>query len=194
MNHALCSFLDHPTQLPASIHMHAKRSDWCTHVSIGLSQYFVFVQSSSPCVGKRAADKLDSVLTTEQSGARHADTRLVMTVHLVPQLIELAGFEILAQKQILLTAQRASEFYAEHQGKPFFGRLRDFMTSGPIWAMVLARPNAVAAWRDMMGPTNSEVARQEKPRSLRALYGSGEHSCTACLAQYIPHPLSLHLP
>jgi hypothetical protein len=63
-----------------------------------------------------------------------------------------------------LTRARAEEFYGEHYGKPFFPRLVEFMTSGPIWALVLARPGAIKAWRELMGPTNVFTARAEKPR------------------------------
>jgi nucleoside diphosphate kinase len=95
------------------------------------------------------------------------------------QLVELDGFEILARRQVLLTATQAREFYAEHVGKPFFPRLQSFMTSGPIWALILAKNNAIAAWRTLMGPTDTEKAKLEAPYSLRALYGTGmERVCT----------------
>lgn len=71
-----------------------------------------------------------------------------------------------------MTRERAAEFYAEHIGKPFFDNLVTFMSSGPIHALVLARPDAIKMWRSVMGPTNSFVAKKEKPRCLRALYGT----------------------
>jgi nucleoside-diphosphate kinase len=46
------------------------------------------------------------------------------------------------------------------------------MTSGPVLALVLRKPNAVPEWRALIGPTNSEKARAEKPDSLRAKYGT----------------------
>lgn len=64
-----------------------------------------------------------------------------------------------------LTRTRAEEFYAEHYGKPFFDRLVDFMTSGPIWALVLSQPEAIKKWREIMGPTDSNKARETLPRS-----------------------------
>lgn len=88
------------------------------------------------------------------------------------QLIEVAGFSILAKKQVLLTPQRAQEFYAEHVGKPFFPRLQAFMTSGPVWALVLAKVDGIKSWRALMGPTNTLAARESAPTSLRALYGT----------------------
>ncbi|KAK9817643.1 hypothetical protein WJX72_000069 [[Myrmecia] bisecta] len=88
------------------------------------------------------------------------------------QLIELAGFTIVAQQKLQLTAQRAGEFYAEHKGKPFYSGLISFMTSGPIYALVLAKEDAIRSWRSLMGPTNVFVARAEQPKSLRALYGT----------------------
>ena len=63
-----------------------------------------------------------------------------------------------------LTPQRAQDFYAEHKGKSFSETLVSFMSSGPIYALVLARPNAIKEWRALMGPTNSLTARAEKPK------------------------------
>ena len=63
-----------------------------------------------------------------------------------------------------LTRARAEEFYSEHFGKEFFDKLVDFMSSGPIWALVLSKPGAILQWRSIMGPTNSDKARQEAPR------------------------------
>lgn len=71
-----------------------------------------------------------------------------------------------------LTRRRAEEFYAEHAGKPFFAGLVEFMTSGPIYALCLAKAHAIHAWRAAMGPTNSEKARETAPKSLRALFGT----------------------
>ena len=82
----------------------------------------------------------------------------------IKQLIELNGFTIIAAEKMQLTRMRAEEFYSEHHGKPFFPALLDFMTSGPIWALVLAKSNAIRSWRELMGPTNSLVAKENAPR------------------------------
>ena len=63
-----------------------------------------------------------------------------------------------------LTLHRAQDFYQEHKGKPFFDTLMEFMTSGPIYALVLAKPDAIKSWRALMGPTNSHTARLESPK------------------------------
>ena len=63
-----------------------------------------------------------------------------------------------------LTQQRAQDFYGEHKGKSFFETLVNFMTSGPVYALVLAKQNAIKEWRNLMGPTNSNTARAEKPK------------------------------
>ena len=49
------------------------------------------------------------------------------------------------------------------QGKEFFPTLVDFMTSGPLYALSLAKPDAVRGWRELIGPTNSTFARSVKP-------------------------------
>ena len=73
-------------------------------------------------------------------------------------LIQDAGLEIIALKMIQLTEQQARGFYAVHKERPFYGDLVKFMTSGPVVVSVLEGPNAIAAHRDLLGPTNSEEA------------------------------------
>lgn len=58
-----------------------------------------------------------------------------------------------------LTQHMAEDFYAEHKGKPFYPGLVEFMTSGPIFALVLAKAGAINAWRELMGPTDVFEAR-----------------------------------
>lgn len=72
--------------------------------------------------------------------------------------IEKAGLEIIAAKMVRLTEEQASGFYAEHEGKEFFGPLKEFMTSGPIMVQVLEGENAIARYRELMGKTNPEQA------------------------------------
>lgn len=72
--------------------------------------------------------------------------------------IEAAGLRIVAQKRILMTKKQAETFYAEHQGKPFFDGLVEFMTSGPTIVQVLEGENAIAHYREVMGATNPEKA------------------------------------
>lgn len=88
------------------------------------------------------------------------------------QAIEKAGFTVVTKSHVQLTAGRAAEFYAEHTGKPFFEKLCGFMSSGPLVALVLAKSDAIPAWRALMGPTNSLTAKEEAPDSLRARFGT----------------------
>ena len=69
-----------------------------------------------------------------------------------------------------VSRQTAMKFYAEHQGKQFYESLVDYITSGPIVAMELVGPNAIAKWRELIGPTNLDIAKQQAPTSLRAMY------------------------
>jgi nucleoside-diphosphate kinase len=71
---------------------------------------------------------------------------------------EKAGLTILALKKIQLTQELAQGFYAVHKERPFYGELVAFMTSGPVVVSVLEGPNAIAAHRDLLGPTNSSEA------------------------------------
>ena len=67
---------------------------------------------------------------------------------------ERKGLRIVAIKQMPMTKELAEQHYAEHEGKPFFGELVEFITSGPLVAMVLEGDEAVAAARQVIGATN----------------------------------------
>lgn len=71
---------------------------------------------------------------------------------------EKAGLTIIAMKKIQMSEQLARGFYAVHKQRPFYSDLVKFMTSGPVVVSVLEGPNAIAAHRDLLGPTNSEEA------------------------------------
>ncbi len=71
---------------------------------------------------------------------------------------ESAGFKIVGTKMLHLTVEQARGFYAEHEGRPFFDGLVEFMTSGPIVVSVLEGENAVQRHRDLLGATNPDNA------------------------------------
>ena len=67
---------------------------------------------------------------------------------------ERKGLKIVALKHMQLDEATAKEHYAEHDGKPFFGELVSFITSGPLVAMILEGQDAVKAARQVIGATN----------------------------------------
>ena len=72
--------------------------------------------------------------------------------------IERRGLQLAAAKLIQIDEALANRHYAEHVGKPFFDGLVDFITSGPVMAMVVEGVNAVEAVRSTMGSTNPQDA------------------------------------
>ncbi|MFL2714532.1 MAG: nucleoside-diphosphate kinase [Gammaproteobacteria bacterium] len=70
------------------------------------------------------------------------------------------GLHLVAAKLIHLSDESASGFYAEHDGKPFFNDLKNFMTSGPVFVQVLEGDNAVQKNRELMGATNPQEAEE----------------------------------
>jgi nucleoside diphosphate kinase len=97
-----------------------------------------------------------------------------MSPFLVEQIMEIIRkhrFEVLIKKKIWLTKDQVMKFYAEHEGRPFFNNLVEFLSAAPIFALVLAREDAVKTWREVMGPTNPNRAKEDAPRSIRALCG-----------------------
>jgi len=83
-------------------------------------------------------------------------------------MINEAGFEILAMKMVKLTKQQAENFYEVHRGKNFYEDLVEFMSSGPIVAMILRHRDAVNEFRKLIG--NTDPAKAE-PGTIRKIYG-----------------------
>jgi nucleoside-diphosphate kinase len=77
---------------------------------------------------------------------------------------EQRGFRLRGMRLLLLERERAERHYAEHSERPFFGELVDFITGGPLVALALEGPEAVATVRTMMGATNP---LQSAPGTIR---------------------------
>lgn len=84
-------------------------------------------------------------------------------------MIEAHGFTIVGMKKTKLDKSKAEEFYAVHKERPFFGELVSFVTSGPVILLALEKDNAVKAWRDLMGATDS---RKADKGTIRNLFGT----------------------
>jgi nucleoside-diphosphate kinase len=79
------------------------------------------------------------------------------------------GFKLVALKKLKLTKEQAKQFYIVHKDRPFYDELCEFMSSGPIVAMVWEGENAISRIREIMGATNPEEAEEG---TLRKLYGT----------------------
>ena len=75
------------------------------------------------------------------------------------------NLKIIAAKLITLSASDAGGFYAEHEGKPFYNDLIEFMTSGPVFIQVLEGEDAIGKNRELMGNTDPSKA---DPGTIRA--------------------------
>ncbi|MCY3883612.1 MAG: nucleoside-diphosphate kinase [Gammaproteobacteria bacterium] len=78
------------------------------------------------------------------------------------------GLKIVALKMIKLSFKKAKDFYREHEEKPFYRNLCEFMSSGPICVQVLEGEDAISRNRSIMGATNPAEAESG---SIRAKYG-----------------------
>ncbi len=81
--------------------------------------------------------------------------------------LERKGLALVAMELRTLERAKAEAHYAEHSERPFFGELVDFITGGPLVALVVEGPNAIAATRRLMGVTNPVEAT---PGSIRGDY------------------------
>ncbi len=75
-------------------------------------------------------------------------------------MINQAGFHIVSLKMMRLSKDSAAKFYAVHKGKPFYESLIEFMSSGPIVAAILQKPNAVEEYRKLIGATDPAKAEE----------------------------------
>lgn len=84
------------------------------------------------------------------------------------QMINAAGFRIVAMKYTRLSLDQAGKFYEIHKERPFYGELTQFMSSGSIVAAILEKDNAVADFRKLIGATNPAQADEGTIRKLYA--------------------------
>ena len=82
-------------------------------------------------------------------------------------MINEAGFEISAMKMVHMTTLLAESFYEVHKEKSFFEGLIEFMTSGPVFVMVLKHENAIEEFRKLIGATDPAKA---EPGTIRKMF------------------------
>ena len=86
----------------------------------------------------------------------------------IKEFIEKKNLQIIKSKKVKISKEEASEFYKVHQTKPFYNDLCAYLSSGPIYVMVLEGKNAVLKNREIMGATDPLKAEEG---TLRKLYG-----------------------
>ncbi|MDB5341130.1 MAG: nucleoside diphosphate kinase, partial [Planctomycetaceae bacterium] len=82
--------------------------------------------------------------------------------------LETKGLKIVGLKMLRVTPELSRQHYAEHVSKPFYPLLEEFITAGPVVAVVAEGPKAVSVVRTMMGPTNGADA---PPGTIRGDFG-----------------------
>ena len=109
------------------------------------------------------------------------------------------GFRIAGVKMLRLSQGQAEGFYAVHRERAFFAGLTRFMTSGPVVAMILERPDAIATWRRVMGATDPAKAgdgtlRKEFGTNLErnATHGSDAPETAATEIAYLFNMLEIY--
>lgn len=86
----------------------------------------------------------------------------------IVQRFEKKGFKLVGAKLMQVSGELAEEHYAEHKERPFFGELVEFITSGPVFAMVWEGEGVISTARNMMGKTNPSEAA---PSTIRGDFG-----------------------
>ena len=86
----------------------------------------------------------------------------------IKNFFEKNNLKISRSKKVKISKEEAAEFYKEHQTKPFYYNLCDYLSSGPIVVMILEGENAVSKNRQLMGATDPSKAEEG---TLRKMYG-----------------------
>ena len=107
-----------------------------------------------------ASDKTLTIIKPDAFGAGKAGK---IIAHL-----EAGGFKVVAARVMRLSNAQAGEFYGVHKGRPFYGELVEFMTSGDCMPMILEKDSAVLALRDAIGATDPAEAAAGTVRKLFA--------------------------
>ena len=118
-----------------------------------------------------AGNRTFTMIKPEAVAAGHAGKIIDMIIG--------AGFEIKALKLTRLTPEQAGKFYEVHKERPFYQELVDYMSSGPIYAAILEKENAVADFRALIGATDPAEAAEgtirkkfAKSKAENAVHGS----------------------
>jgi nucleoside-diphosphate kinase len=124
-----------------------------------------------PCLSHATDEQTLSIIKPDAVKEQHIGD--------IIQRFEKNGLKVGAIKMTSLTQDKAGAFYKEHEGRPFYGDLTKFMTSGPVVVMVLSGPDAIAKNRELMGATDFKKAapgtiRKDFAHSLteNAVHGS----------------------
>ena len=104
--------------------------------------------------------------------------------------IEDRGLAIIGLKRLQMTEQQARGFYAVHRERPFYADLVGFMTSGPVVVIALEGEDAIARWRDLMGPTDSTAAEKG---TIRGDFGT-DIERNACHGSDAPETAAVEMP
>lgn len=85
--------------------------------------------------------------------------------------LERKGLKLVAGKFCQVSREKAENHYAEHNGKPFFNSLLDFITSSPVMIIVVEGNTAIASVRNLVGKTNGV---ESAPGTIRGDFGSSK--------------------
>ena len=97
--------------------------------------------------------------------------------------VEDKGFRIVEARLGRITREEAESFYAEHQAKPFFGDLVDYMTSGPVMLTCLEREGGVAVLREVVGATDPA---QAAVGTIRQVFGQSKQMNSVHASDSLP--------
>lgn len=131
--------------------------------------YLLFIAATLGCVPLIAKDNSSQKEVQQTLSIIKPDAVAADKIGPVIANIEAAGLHVIAMRMTWMTGDQAALFYAVHKERPFYKSLVEFMSSGPIVAMVLEGDNSVEVYRKLMGATDPAKAM---PGTLRKEFGT----------------------
>ncbi|OVA08325.1 Nucleoside diphosphate kinase [Macleaya cordata] len=130
----------------------------------------IFLLGRYPCYASIEKEKTLAMIKPDGLLGNYTDK--------IKKVILESGFSILREMKVQLDEANVTLLYAEHSSRSFFHSLIKYMTSGPVFLMVLEKENAISDWRAMIGPTDARKAKITHPKSIRAMCGlDSERNC-----------------
>lgn len=118
--------------------------------------YSIPVEKTLALIKPDAIHRADEIIEVIKSNGFTIVQVRIVTEHNYFKVILLKRLQ---KRRTRLTVEQAADFYSEHYGKMFFASLVAFVHSNDIMALVLAKPDAIAEWRALIGPTDARRAK-----------------------------------
>ncbi|KAI8344628.1 nucleoside diphosphate kinase [Chlamydoabsidia padenii] len=139
------------------LHSKQKRFDACQTLE-------PLIPSLWPMVERSLCQKEQTLAVIKPDGFNQASD--------IMAILKASHFDLVTSKTMTLTESTVADWYHTKRNESYYPSLQRYLTRGPVQVLVLERVGAIDGLRQVIGPTDPQLARQRLPRSIRALFGT----------------------